>query len=472
MSLLVLVLFIGVVIGNAQGATFENIPLEDATIRVAQEVGKAVVSIGTEEVTKIPTRRFEIPFGSSPFGNDDEMRKFFRDFFGETPGREYKQMGLGSGVIIDAKGYILTNAHVIDNSDKITVTLADGRQFKGEVKGKDKRADLAIVKINALNLPVADLGDSGNLKIGQWVIAIGNPFGFALRNHEPTVTAGVVSALHRSLGMLPSSEGDYNDLVQTDAAINPGNSGGPLVNLKGEVIGINTAIFSTSGGYQGIGFAIPVNAAKRIIGRLIEGKKIIYGWLGVTVQDINEDLAKQFGLSDTKGALVANVLDNSPAKAGGILTGDVIRAINGHPVNDVRELLQSVEGLEVSRKADITVYRQGKTVELPVQITQRPENAENAVAAAAEAGTWRGLKVDDLTPENMQKYQVQEKKGVVVTEVEPGSPADDAGLVAGDVIMEINKAKVNNLSDYQKITAGLKGNVLIRTLRGFLVVKE
>ena len=213
------------------------------------------------------------------------------------PDRDYKQVGLGSGVIIDSSGYILTNQHVIDQADKIKVTLSDGREFKGEIKGQDARSDLAVIKIVAKDLPAVELGNSEKLRIGEWVVAIGNPFGFALEGAEPTVTVGVISALHRSLGKILSRNRDYTDLLQTDAAINPGNSGGPLVNLKGEVVGINVAIFSTSGGYQGIGFAIPINAAKRIISQLIAGKEVLYGWLGITIQDLTEDMAKYFGLS-------------------------------------------------------------------------------------------------------------------------------------------------------------------------------
>jgi serine protease Do len=252
--------------------------MEDAVINVANTAGKAVVSISAERTTKVSTGRrfvYRSPFGESPFGEDEFFRKFFDDFFGQMPEREYKQFGLGSGVIVDPQGYILTNEHVIDGADKIKVTLPDGREFKAELKGEDPRADLAIIKINAHNLPAAAWGDSDNLRIGQWVVAIGNPFGFALQNPEPTVTAGVISALHRSIGKSVGRDRDYNDLIQTDAAINPGNSGGPLVNLKGEIVGINVAIFTTSGGYQGIGFAIPSNAAKRIMSNLIQGKKIL-----------------------------------------------------------------------------------------------------------------------------------------------------------------------------------------------------
>jgi len=455
--------------------TFEGLKMEDAVINVANTTGKAVVSISTEHTTKIQGGKrfyFNAPFGGeSPFGEDESFRRFFNDFFGEIPDREYKQMGLGSGVIIDPEGYILTNEHVVNAADKITVTLPDGREFKGELKGRDLRSDLAIIKINAHHLPVASLGDSDILKIGQWVVAIGNPFGFALQNPEPTVTAGVISALHRSLGRSISRERDYNDLIQTDAAINPGNSGGPLVNLKGEIVGINVAIFSTSGGYQGVGFAIPINNAKRIISRLIAGKKILYGWLGVTVQDLTDELAKYFGAADKNGVLVAKVLQNSPAQKAGMKEGDIIKQLDNKNINNVRELLNIVGKSEVGRKLKLTVLRDKKEKVLEVEIGERPQDLEEKASPEA-ADKWRGLAVEDLTPENAKRFGIEEKKGVVVVDVDPNSPVDTAGIIPGDVILEINKQEVKNLSDYRQKTQGLKGNTLVKTARGYFLVKE
>lgn len=455
--------------------SLEGYNIEDAVINVANTAGKAVVSISTEHIKRLGggrSRRFYFgtPFGEAPF-EDEFFRRFFDEFFGEMPQREYKQMGLGSGVIIDAEGYILTNEHVVSGADKITVTLPDGREFKAEVKGTDPRSDLAIIKINSGNLPVVKLGNSDELKIGQWVVAIGNPFGFALQNSEPTVTVGVIGALHRSLGRALERNRDYSDLIQTDAAINPGNSGGPLVNLKGEIVGINVAIFSTTGGYQGVGFAIPINSAKRIMNKLIAGKKILYGWLGVTVQDLDDNLVKYFGLSDKNGVLVAKVLDSSPAQKAGIKEGDVIKRFDNKQINNVRELLNIVGKTEVGKKVITSVVRDKKEINLEVQIGERPQDLEKITEEVSEEETWRGIKASDISEELKAHYRIEEKKGVVIVDVEPGSNADEAGLMPGDIILQINKQSLRNMSDYNKIIKSLKGDALIRTSRGFFVIK-
>ncbi|MDD5431972.1 MAG: Do family serine endopeptidase [Candidatus Omnitrophica bacterium] len=451
---------------------------ENAVIKVAEKAGKAVVSISTEHTEKIKsTKRVyrSSPFRGSPFEENDSFRSFFDDFFGEMPDREFKQSGLGSGVIIDAEGYILTNEHVINGADKITVNLPDGRQFKGEVKGRDERSDLAVIKINAHNLPFISLGNSDDIKIGQWVVAIGNPFGFAMQNPEPTVTAGVIGALHRSLGNMLSRDRDYNDLIQTDAAINPGNSGGPLVNLKGEVVGINVAIFSTSGGYQGVGFAIPANRAKRIMTKLKEGKKILYGWLGITVQDLTEDLAGYFGASSKNGVLVAKVLEDGPAMKAGLKDKDIIKSFGGKTINNVKELLDSVGKAEVGSRVKVAVLRDKKEMVFEVVISERPSNLTSDSFEGMEEKSepsWRGLQVQDLSPEMSRRFGIEERAGVLITDVEPGSPADDSGLNQGEIILEINKQPVKNLADYKRIIKDSKGNCLIRTSRGFYVIKS
>ncbi len=462
-------ILIGLVAGSSAQTPPEGVRMEDAVINVANTAGKAVVSISTEHLTKIKGGR---SYFGSPLGDDDFFNRFFNDYFDQMPDRSFKQSGLGSGVIIDSEGYILTNEHVISGADKITVKLSDGREFKGEAKGRDLRSDLAIIKIEARNLPIASLGDSDNLKIGQWTVAIGNPFGFAMDNPEPTVTVGVISALHRSLGKVISRDRDYADLIQTDAAINPGNSGGPLVNLKGEVIGINVAIFSTSGGYQGIGFAIPINNVKKILSELIAGKKILYGWLGVTVQDLTDDLAKYFGLPDKNGILVAKVLENSPAQKAGIKDSDVIKKFGNKNITNLKELLSIVAKTQVGSKVKVLLIRDKKELTAEVQIGERPENLEEEVASGVTVENWRGLEVQDLDSRNSRRFRNEAKKGVVVVNIEPNSPAEKSGMTPGDIISEINKQPVKNISDYQKITKDLKGDALIITGRGYFLLKD
>jgi serine protease Do len=467
--------FWGYPIGAADTAyDISGTSFEHSVEAVARVVGPAVVSISAERTEKISGPRMRrYNFGGS--FEDDFFRKFFEDFFGEMPEREYKQSGLGSGVLIDKEGYILTNEHVVEGADKITVTLPDAREFKAEVKGKDKRSDLAVIKIQGANFPAAKLGDSDALRIGQWVVAIGNPFGFALANPEPTVTSGVVSALHRSLGRIISGDRDYGDLIQTDAAINPGNSGGPLVNLKGEVIGINVAIFSTSGGYQGIGFAVPINSAKRVVSKLIEGKKIVYGWLGVTVQGLDEKLANYFGLIDKKGVLVAKVSADSPAQKSGIKEGDVLLKFDNLEINNVNALLKIVGNIEAGRKVRLDLIRDKKPLTLDVEIGARPENLEELSESALEeepSDYWRGLRVREITPELAKRFGVSRQEGVLVVELRPDSEADQAGLIRGDVILEINKSYIDNIAAYKNTIKQLSGDVLVRTARGYFILKE
>jgi serine protease Do len=371
-------------------------------------------------------------------------------------------------VIIDSEGYILTNDHVVRGADSVTVTLPDGREFPGEIRGTDYRSDLAIVKINAKNLPVAELGDSDRIQSGQWVVAIGNPFGWAVGGSEPTVTVGVVSALHRSL-RVGRSDRDYSDLIQTDAAINPGNSGGPLVDLDGRVIGINVAIFSTTGGYQGIGFAIPINTARAILADLIEGKKVLYGWLGVNIQDVTPELSEVFHLPSPEGVIVARVLPNSPAEKGGLKDGDVIVRYEGEPVKNVRELLKKVARTRVGQKVTLRVIREGKERNVTVEVGERP--AELEAWGQRMEGTWRGLEVRRLTKELAERYGHPTSEGVIVSHVEPGSPADRAGLRVGDLLLEINRLPIASVQDFLQATAQVKGPALVKTTRGYFVVK-
>ncbi len=420
----------------------------------------------------------------SPF-HDDFFNRFFEDFFGEMPEREFKRNGLGSGVLIDNRGYVLTNEHVVQDANKMTVTLPDGREFKATLAGTDPRSDLAVIKIDASNLPVATLGDSDNLKIGEWVVAIGNPFGNLMSDPEPTVTTGVVSALNRTLPNRSRTDKNYSGLIQTDAAINPGNSGGPLVNLYGEVIGINVAIFSTSGGYQGIGFAIPVNTAKRIVESLIEGKEVHYGWIGVSIQEIDNRLADYFKLPNTEGVLVLNVLENGPAQDAGIKEGDIIVSIDNKKVTNVSSLINQIGISPVGQKVNIEIMRDGKKQVIPTVVKKRPkfdefgnileENAASNQNGDEQPGgpeLWRGIKVAEITDDTAQQLSRDTKQGVIVSYIEPQSPAAEAGLRRGDVIVSINRVAINTIDDFNKVTKGIKGNSLVQTSRGFIVISE
>jgi serine protease Do len=444
--------------------------LENSIIKVAQETGNSVVSISSVAKEKI-SRQFRrgLPgFENDPFG------RFFEDFFGEYPEMELRRMGLGSGVIIDKGGYILTNEHVISQASQIKVKLFDGREFDAEVKGIDTRSDLAVIKINADNLPVAKLGDSDNLKIGQWVVAIGNPFGFAIDNPEPTVTVGVISALHRYVPALSQREYNYDDLIQTDAAINPGNSGGPLVNLKGEVIGINTAIITTSGGYQGLGFAISVNKAKKVLGRLIKGEKIVYGWLGVSVQDLNEDLRNYFGIKENQGVIVVKVYPDSPAQNSGIKEGDLILSFNSQAVKKTRDLVNMVSSSETNKVFPVRLLREGKELSLDVKINKRPQELDNLEELSGDSSkaAFRGMAVEDISPLYQNKFRTKEDTGVIVTYVEASSPADKSGVKTGDVITKVSGKEIKNRQDFISAVSKIKGSWLLKTNRGFIVVKE
>jgi serine protease Do len=439
-----------------------SVSLQEAFVKVADKVGPAVVSIVSERTETAGGGFF------TPFGGDEFFNKFFRDFFGEVPKRKFKEMGLGSGIIIDPQGYILTNEHVIHNADKITVTLPDSRELKAKLVGKDIRSDLAVLKINTKNLPYAKLGDSDKVEIGQWAIAIGNPFGFAVNSPKPTITVGVISALHRSLPSTEYRERIYNDLIQTDAAINPGNSGGPLVNIEGEVIGINVAIYTTSGGYQGIGFAIPINQAKFVLGKLVKGEEVEYGWLGVQIQDVNSDLAKYFALPDTKGALVAKVLKNSPASKAGIKEGDIIREYNGKRILDTKDLLNKVMHTPVGRNVEVKVWRDKKEISLNIKIAKRPKFVEET--QAQEGITWRGMTVNDITDDLKKKYGITEAEGVVVTKVKEDTPSWEADIREGDIIHEINRIKIKNLNDFKNAISGIEGQALVRTSRGYILI--
>ncbi|MCF7887045.1 MAG: Do family serine endopeptidase [Candidatus Omnitrophica bacterium] len=445
--------------------------LEKATIKVAEDVGKSVVSISSVIKEKIG----EQFYFSSPFEGDtnDPFQRFFEDFFQTPPQREYKRIGLGSGLIIKKDGYILTNAHVISRATDIKVKLSDGREFNAKITGSDLKSDLAVIKIESDDLPVANLGDSSKLKIGNWVIAIGNPFGFAIENPEPTITVGVISALKRYLPALGIRKTGYDNLIQTDAAINPGNSGGPLVNLKGEVVGVNVAILTRTGGYQGLGFAIPINKTKRIIDKLVEGQEVLYGWLGVNIQDLNQDLRNYFNIKKREGVIAVKVYQDSPAQRGGLKEGDLILAYNQKPIQTTRDLVRMVIETEVGQKANLLILRNGKEKNINVKIGKKPESFDRAEQSTLRGqASFRGMSVEDITPYLRQQLGLKQQEGVVIVDIEDGSSAQDSGLQQGDVIREIENKEVKNIKDFKDVTAAVKGSCLIKTSRGYIVLKK
>jgi len=412
---------------------------------LAKRLKPTVVNISTAKVIT-PQKRLKRP-SPSPYGTDP-FEDFFERFFEEMPQRPRKERSLGSGFIISDQGYILTNNHVVAGATEIKVKLADGREFKGEIKGLDEKLDLALIKIEAKDhLPVAALGDSDAIQVGEWVMAIGNPFGLA-----QTVTAGIVSAKGRVIG-----SGPYDDFIQTDASINPGNSGGPLFNVRGEVVGINTAIVA---GGQGIGFATPVNMAKSIIPQLREKGRVTRGWLGVTIQPITPELAQSFGLSDEKGALVAEVVKESPAEKGGVKAGDIILDFDGKQIQEMNELPRLVAATPVGNKVRLTVLREGKQQKLTVLVEQLKDDTESS---GQEVVTDRlGMTVRELTKELAAQIGVKETKGVVVVEVKPGGMAEEAGIMRGDIVREINGTKVTAVAEYDKALAAHKKGTVMR----------
>jgi serine protease Do len=411
---------------------------------VVKKVGPAVVKVFT--TTRIQTSEF-----NGPPGMDDMLRRFFGDQF---PGqlqrggpRMQRQEGIGSGVIVTKDGYILTNNHVVDGADEVKVALQDGRELSAKVIGRDPKSDVAVIRIEANDLPAISMADSDKVEVGDVVLAIGNPFGIG-----QTVTTGIVSATGRAgaLGL------DYEDFIQTDAAINPGNSGGALVDADGRLIGINTAILSRSGGNQGIGFAIPINLARDVMTSLVKDGRVTRGYLGVMIQDVTPALAKEFKLKDDSGALVGDVSADSPAEKAGLKSGDIIVEFNGKKVTDSRHLKLEVARTQPGETVPLKVLRDGSTKSLEVSVKEIPGTEKLAKAdthGKDNTGTLNGVTVGDLDLRARRQFQVpQHVKGVIVTEVDPNSAAAEAGLKPGDVIQEINKKPVSDADEAVRLT--------------------
>ncbi len=412
---------------------------------IAKAVLPSIVNISTKQIIKTNPM-------PNPFFNDPFFQQFFGPDFQQMP-QEQKEHALGSGIIISPNGYIVTNNHVIDKATQITVQLGDKRQFRGsavKLVATDPKTDIAVLKIDATGLPVVPWGDSNNLKVGEIVMAFGNPFGL-----NQTVTKGIVSAVGRSDMGIES----YEDFIQTDAAINPGNSGGALVNIRGELIGINTAILSKSGGFNGIGFAIPSNLAKHVVKSLIKNGKVERGWLGITIQDITPAIAREFGLSEVRGALVSDVSADSPAAKAGIQRGDVILEFNGTQVENKSQLAYQVGMTAIGSTVPVKVRRGKEDMTLHVTVAEMPasiaaEGPNGQVAPGQFTNVLNGIEVQNLTSRIAQQLNLPaDTTGVVITSVKQGSAAEDAGLQRGDVIQELNRQAVHNMQDYNRVAA-------------------
>ncbi len=415
-------------------------------VELSRKLKPTVVNIRTVKNLKPAGRMPQMhPFmGGDPFGD------LFNRFFGQqVPQTPRKQQGMGTGFIISADGYLLTNNHVVAGADEVMVKLDDGREIKAEVKGADDKLDVALLKISDKKpLPFAELGDSDSLEVGEWLMAIGNPFGLG-----HTVTAGIVSAKGRVIG-----SGPYDDYIQTDASINPGNSGGPLFNSSGKVVGINTAIIANG---QGIGFAIPISMAKTVADQLKTTGKVVRGYLGVNFGALTPMLAKSLGLEDAKGAIVTNVIKDSPADQGGLQVEDVIVSFDGKPVDAETDLPKVVVSTPVGKQVKIVVYRKAKKMELVLQVGQQPQDASSAESPSTAS---IGVVVRELTPEMARQLGLKDTKGVVVSEVASGSSAEEAGMVRGDLILEFNGQRVDSLEGFADLASKVKKDDLVRLL--------
>jgi len=433
--------------------------LDEAFVQVAQKVTPAVVNISSTKKGAPSPSSDE----TAPFFKDFPFREFFGDQFrmpfrGRPGPQEVpRRVAMGSGVIVSADGYILTNAHVVKDMDEIKVTLPDKRAFKAKLIGADPETDIAVVKIEAKNLPTATLGNSDNLHVGEIVLAIGNPFGL-----NSTVTSGIVSARGRTnVGII-----DYEDFLQTDAAINPGNSGGPLVNIRGEVVGIATAIATRTGGYMGVGFAIPSNSAKLVMDELIKSGKVTRGLLGVNIQDLDESLAKSFGKPDTNGALVSQVTKGSPAEKAGVKNGDIIVAFNGHPVTGASQLKNMVGLEKPGSTAKLTIFRDKKNTDVTVTIGERTPKALATASPGAPAGSSKelGIVLEPVSPDVAKKLNLKEGVGLQVKQLDGAGLGAKMGIRSGDIILEIDGKPATGASEFNNELEQAKKNGIVRLM--------
>ncbi len=448
-----------VAVKTANGNSPELGTLTSGFAPVVKQALPAVVSIVSTKVVKADAG----DEGLSPLFNDPGFREFFGNRMpnqnGQRQPREQRERGLGSGVIVNADGYILTNNHVIDGATDIKVALADKRELKARVIGADSKTDIALLKVEGTNLPTLSFADSSQVQVGDIALAIGNPFGIG-----KTVTMGIISATGRgNLGIE-----DYEDFIQTDAAINPGNSGGALINTRGELIGINTAILSRAGGNQGVGFAVPVNMVRAVMNQLSKGGKVVRGYIGTSIQDVTPEVAKAFGLTGASGALVSEVSEGGPAAKAGIVKGDIITAVNGQQVVDNRELRLKISQMAPGTPVKLKLFRDGKERETTITLGELPTEKVAAEAEQPQGSSMEGMSVESLTPQIARQLELPANTvGVLVSSVQEASAAADAGLRRGDVIQEVNRKPVNNVADFrQALKLGGKNSVLLLVNRG------
>mgnify|MGYP001216374807 CR=1 FL=1 len=445
--------------------------LSEAFQYVAETVRPSVVSIHSIQKIRATSRGQspEIPDELRRFFGDDEMLERFFDFGPPHGGGGQIRQGLGSGVIISTDGYVLTNNHVVGRADEVTVTLADGRELAAEVIGTDEKTDLAVVKVDAGGLTASPLGDSDLVKVGEWILAIGSPF-----NYHQTVTAGIVSAKGRSVGVA-----DYEDFIQTDAAINPGNSGGPLVNLRGEVIGINTAIASRSGGFNGLGFSIPSNMVRSITDAIVKHGRVQRGKLGVIVQELTDELAQSFQYDSSDGVLIGDVQAGSPAERAGLQAGDIVTHLNGRLVKNVRDLRHSVAAMAPGTHVEVGISRDGRRKVLGLELVELEEKPLATHREEADSSDELGLTIETLTPELARRLRLDnDVRGVVVTRVESGSIAERAQLQRGNVIVSVGSIPVETAAEFREavaeldLRAGVRLQVLHDGIRRFAFLRE
>jgi len=455
-----------------QARSYENMQMIPVNFsKIAKVARQGVVNIRTEKTIKGGGRVFRYFFGpkgnqQNPFG-DDQFDNFFDRFLGEDDGsgRDYKQKSLGSGFIIDKEGYIVTNNHVIEDADDIKVKLSNGDEYDATVVGRDPKTDLALIKIpKPGSLQPIPWGKSEDMQVGDWVVAIGSPFGL-----EQTVTAGIVSAKGRTIG-----SGPYDDFIQTDASINQGNSGGPLLNLKGEVIGINTAIIA---GGQGIGFAIPTNLAHGIIDQLKNEGEVTRGWLGVGIQNLSKEMADYYDLDNQEGVLVSQVYEGDPADKAGMKSQDIIIAVNGKKIKDTRQLSRIIAETSVGNEIKVDVLRNGRKKSLNVVIARRDDSRLGDLSpSSTHHDNSLGMRVEELNEHLASRFQLKsDEKGLIVVDIDHNGKATEAGIQPGDIIAEINRQPVSSKKDYHRIVDSVqKGDelkIFIKRRNGFHVIK-